>query len=108
MTDFFVLAFFKKFSFINLEITHPYKIGSCGLMEKASGFESEDCRFESCHDRYFFQNFSADLIKNVHCRILESTCYCLNATEFVCACVYSQIRINVKNDHRCLCLRIER
>ena len=24
---------------------------SCGLMDKASDFGSEGCRFESCHDR---------------------------------------------------------
>ncbi|KAJ0182133.1 hypothetical protein K1T71_002855 [Dendrolimus kikuchii] len=32
-------------------------IGPCGLMDKASDFGSEDCRFESCHGRvpkYFF------------------------------------------------------
>lgn len=28
--------------------------GSCSLMDKASDFESEDCRFESCHDRATF------------------------------------------------------
>ena len=27
---------------------------SCGLMDKASDFGSEDCRFESCHDRNYF------------------------------------------------------
>ena len=26
---------------------------SCGLMEKVSDYNSEDCRFESCHDRLF-------------------------------------------------------
>ena len=28
-------------------------IGPCGLMDKASDFGSEDCRFESCHGRPF-------------------------------------------------------
>ena len=40
------------FSFINLEICRFYNCGSCGLMDKASDFGSEDCRFESCHDRF--------------------------------------------------------
>ena len=31
---------------------------SCGLMDKASDFGSEDCRFESCHDRYHFASYS--------------------------------------------------
>ena len=35
-------------------------LGSCGLMDKASDFGSEDCRFESCHDRKsFFLPFRA-------------------------------------------------
>ena len=35
-------------------------LGSCGLMDKASDFGSEDCRFESCHDRKsFFLSFKA-------------------------------------------------
>jgi hypothetical protein len=29
-------------------------IWPCGLMDKASDFESEDCRFESCHGRWLF------------------------------------------------------
>ena len=29
-------------------------VGPCGLMDKASDFESEDCGFESRHGRYFF------------------------------------------------------
>ena len=28
------------------------KIRACGLMDKASDFGSEDCRFESCHARH--------------------------------------------------------
>ena len=27
---------------------------ACGLMDKASDFGSEDCRFESCHARKLF------------------------------------------------------
>ncbi len=27
---------------------------SCGAMDNASDYESEDCRFESCQDRKFF------------------------------------------------------
>ena len=30
---------------------------SCGLMDKASDFGSEDCRFESCHDRNLLNQF---------------------------------------------------
>ena len=30
---------------------------SCGLMDKASDFGSEGCRFESCHDRILFSFF---------------------------------------------------
>ena len=30
--------------------------GPCGLMDKASDFGSEDCRFESCHGRVFLFN----------------------------------------------------
>ena len=29
----------------------PYRLRPCGLMDKASDFGSEDCRFESCHGR---------------------------------------------------------
>ena len=31
--------------------------GSCGLMDKAPDFGSGDCRFESCHDRFFFPSY---------------------------------------------------
>ena len=41
-------------SFIKPNLPQVFTIRSCGLMDKASDFESEDCRFESCHDRYFF------------------------------------------------------
>ena len=39
-------------SFIKPNLPQVFTIRSCGLMDKASDFESEDCRFESCHDRY--------------------------------------------------------
>lgn len=29
---------------------------ACGLMDKASDFGSEDCRFESCHGRSFLSS----------------------------------------------------
>ena len=47
----------KKRSSQNVKIIKKYRLkltGPCGLMDKASDFESEDCRFESCHGRLFF------------------------------------------------------
>ena len=58
----------------------------CGLMDKASDFESEDCRFDPCQGRFDFYNFgqrskykiSVTLILNpkgcyslgcIHCRL---------------------------------------
>ncbi len=37
---------------------------SCGAMDNASDYESEDCRFDSCQDRYlFFQGMKGNVIK---------------------------------------------
>ena len=41
-------------------------LGPCGLMDKASDFGSEDCRFESCHGRYFFKKFFRISLCNWH------------------------------------------
>lgn len=38
----------RTFGANNDTVTWP-----CGLTDKASDFESEDCRFESCHGRIF-------------------------------------------------------
>jgi hypothetical protein len=32
---------------------HRKYCGSCGAMDNASDYESEDCRFESCQDRFY-------------------------------------------------------
>ena len=37
-----------------LACSSPLTYRPCGLMDKASDFESEDCRFESCHGRIIF------------------------------------------------------
>ena len=34
-----------------LPVRIEFNMGLCGLMDKASDFGSEDCRFESCHSR---------------------------------------------------------
>ena len=47
----------------------------CGLMDKASDFGSEDCRFESCHDRksifpiLFFKKKVKVFSEPVHSRV---------------------------------------
>lgn len=37
-------------NFIN-KLVFVIVVGPCGLMDKASDFWSEDCRFKSCHGR---------------------------------------------------------
>ena len=44
--------------------------GSCGQMDKASDFESEDCRFESCHDQNLFSLLFQALCKEVKIKCL--------------------------------------
>ena len=39
---------------MNLPLYPVYQVRPCGLMDKASDFGSEDCRFESCHGRLTF------------------------------------------------------
>uniref|UniRef100_T1GCG1 Fibronectin type-III domain-containing protein n=1 Tax=Megaselia scalaris TaxID=36166 RepID=T1GCG1_MEGSC len=41
----------KCLELCSVEDSQGFFNGPCGLMEKASDFESEDCRFESCHGR---------------------------------------------------------
>ena len=42
-------------------------IRPCGLMDKASDFESEDCRFESCHGRIYYFLLVTDYKKSRIC-----------------------------------------
>ena len=51
--------FFKK----------PSHLGLCGLMDMASDFGSEDCRFESCHNR---KNYFSSLLEQLKRIILIS------------------------------------
>ena len=46
----------QYYSFLKRNLQSSHISRSCGLMDKASDFGSEDCRFESCHDRYFYFN----------------------------------------------------
>ena len=38
---------------LKTQVTYSHHPRSCGLMDKAPDFGSGDCRFESCHGRFF-------------------------------------------------------
>ena len=61
MQCFYFLLFISILLFLTKQITF---MRSCGLMDKASDFGSEDCMFESCHDRGNFF-FPLDPVKNI-------------------------------------------